>query len=188
MFYSLAANSYPIIFNNTCSSWYEIAVTFIAAGARAYFGTVWAVDNLVAREAAKDFYDNVLEHEYLIEAFYEMTQRISSASCRSIYFYWGLHFSKLHRPTQTPDQAVFNALMGSFIELRKEYQSVDDPNAKKHIQRILRFVAYELKTHFSDLNMERFKIEIEKQLSTQDQTNDDEEPEDIRERGVIDLE
>jgi hypothetical protein len=37
-FQSLAGSSSPVIFNNTCSSWHEIATSFVAAGCRGYIG------------------------------------------------------------------------------------------------------------------------------------------------------
>jgi hypothetical protein len=88
-FQSLACNSYPTIFNNTCSSWNEIAITFIAAGARAYLGTLWAVGNTVAREAAQVFYKHLLSKGTLLDSFYEVTRAIKEPKYRNIYFYWG---------------------------------------------------------------------------------------------------
>jgi hypothetical protein len=38
----------PVVFNNSCSSWSSTGEAFLAAGARAYIGTLWPVANDVA--------------------------------------------------------------------------------------------------------------------------------------------
>ena len=44
-FNALASHSSPIIFNNTCWSWHEVALFFLDCGARGYVGTLWAIGN-----------------------------------------------------------------------------------------------------------------------------------------------
>src|SRR5487761_590984 len=58
-FDALASYSSPLVFNNSCWSWYEIAAGFLASGARGYLGTLWAIDNRAAVIAAKTFYENL---------------------------------------------------------------------------------------------------------------------------------
>ncbi|MEO8852965.1 MAG: hypothetical protein ABI359_04250 [Ginsengibacter sp.] len=53
----LASHSSPIVFNNSCWSWYNIAENFLVGGARGYIGTLWAVEN----EVAVNFCDRVLQ-------------------------------------------------------------------------------------------------------------------------------
>ena len=48
-FHALASYSSPIIFNNTCWSWSEVAAFFLAGGARAYVGTLWAIESWVRK-------------------------------------------------------------------------------------------------------------------------------------------
>lgn len=40
---SLANERTPIVFNNACVSWHELALAFTFAGARCYIGTLWSV-------------------------------------------------------------------------------------------------------------------------------------------------
>jgi hypothetical protein len=188
-FHSLACNSYPIIFNNTCSSWYEIAVNFIAAGARAYVGTIWKVDNSVARDAAKVFYEHLFEKGNLLDSFYEMTRSIRRIDCRSIYLYWGLHFSTLKIPKRKPDDEIFRVLVGSLIESNHEYDVATDPVVRRQYREILRFLMQEINTNFTPLHAERLKKTLEARLvdSIERPQEDDQPDDDITTRGVIDL-
>jgi hypothetical protein len=188
-FHSLACNSSPIIFNNTCSSWYEIAITFIASGTRAYLGTIWRVDNLVAREAARMFYERLLTKGNLLDAFYEMTKGIQPAKYRNIYLYWGLHFSTMKCPMQKPDQEVFNVLVASLIEWQHEYDSAKDQSVKRQSLRVLRFLVQEMKTNFTPMHLEQFNADLAAHLADANELSDkDDRPDDdLTERGVIDL-
>jgi hypothetical protein len=188
-FHSLACNSHPIIFNNTCSSWYEIAITFIAAGARAYLGTIWRVDNFVAREAAKVFYEQLLSQENLLDAFYEMTRAIQPVKYRNIYLYWGLHFSKIKSPMRKPDQEVFNVLVASLIEWQHEYDSATNHDVRRQCLRVLRFLVQEMKTNFTPMHLVEFKADLAARLAIAAQLSDKDDlpDDDITERGVIDL-
>ena len=65
-FHALASYSSPIVFNNTCWSWSEVAAFFIACGARAYIGTLWEIENDAAVTAARTFYENLFSGTVLI--------------------------------------------------------------------------------------------------------------------------
>jgi len=49
---SLAAQQTPLILNNACSSWHELASRFVFAGARGYIGTLFEVTSAEAYEVA----------------------------------------------------------------------------------------------------------------------------------------
>jgi hypothetical protein len=188
-FQTLASNSYPTIFNNTCSSWYEIAINFIAAGARAYLGTLWAVDNRVARKAAQVFYEHLLTTGAVLDSFYEMTRAITEAKYRSIYFYWGLHFNTITPPIHKPDQEVFNVLVASFFLRRQEYDSTTDPELKRQRLRVLRFLEHELRTNFTPSHLAQLNADIKPRLSSAEEPPQQEDrPDDDSDlRGVMDL-
>jgi hypothetical protein len=188
-FQSLASNSYPTIFNNTCSSWYEIAINFVAAGARAYLGTLWPVDNAVAREAAREFYKHVLGGATLLDSFYEMTRSIKDARYRNIYFYWGLHFNTLKPPVQKRDQEVFNVLVSSLVEWRREFDSTKDPELKRQASGVLRFLSHELSANFTPSHLAQFNVDLKARLSDLEELPKDKpgSDDDFQARGVMDL-
>lgn len=93
-FHALASHSSPLVFNNTCWSWSEVASFFLACGARGYIGTLWAIDNQAAIVAAKTFYEHLFFGSVL-NALHKATRAIATSESKNIYVYWGLHFTKL---------------------------------------------------------------------------------------------
>lgn len=189
LFNSIACEGLPFIFNNTCSSWHEIAVTFVAAGASGYIGTIWKVGNAVAREAAKVFYKQVLATEGILNAFYAMNEFVKSTEYQNIYIYWGLHFSTLKTPPGKSDQIVFNALMGSLARWLNKYTTTKDLEVKRNCIPILNFISQEIERNFSPNHLARLNAEIQKELRERMTSipPDESPPDDLRARGVIDL-
>lgn len=54
---ALAEHSSPIIINNACASWHELAGRFTFAGARAYIGTLYPVSDLEAESVVVKLFD-----------------------------------------------------------------------------------------------------------------------------------
>jgi hypothetical protein len=189
LFHSIAGEGLPFIFNNTCSSWHEIAMTFIAAGATGYIGTIWKVGNAVAREAAKVFYKEVLATESVLNAFHDMNEFVKSTEYQNIYIYWGFHFCNLKTPKGKSDQIVFNALMGSLGRWVKKYNTTKDAEVKRNCIPILNFISHEIKKNFSASHLAQLHAEIDAELRNRmNSIPPDESPrDDLRERGVIDL-
>ena len=93
-FNTLASYSSPIVFNNTCWSWHEVALFFLDCGARGYIGTLWAIDNQAAVVAAEVFYENLFRGTVL-DAVHKAIKAIEATPSKNIYIFWGLHFSLL---------------------------------------------------------------------------------------------
>ncbi|MFI1770702.1 hypothetical protein [Thalassobellus citreus] len=94
IFRHLASGHSPLIFNNTCWSWLDISESFLAVGAKAYIGTLWAINNNVAKISAELFYEDIFNGT-IMEAFYKMQQKTMGTKDENIYSFWGLHFSKV---------------------------------------------------------------------------------------------
>jgi hypothetical protein len=102
-FHTLASHSSPLVFNNSCYSWHEVAVFFLACGARGYVGTLWAIGNQAAVIGAQTFYENVFSGSVLA-AFHKAVKAIDDTDSKNIYIYWGLHFTTLS-PARSPDES-----------------------------------------------------------------------------------
>ncbi|MFC7524153.1 hypothetical protein ACFQRK_09380 [Parapedobacter sp. GCM10030251] len=89
---------YPLVFNNTCWSWREVASAFLASGCRGYIGTLTSINTDIATAFAMAFYDEVFNNN-LILAFHKAGKH-QFAEEPSPYIFWGLHFStiKNYRP------------------------------------------------------------------------------------------
>lgn len=164
-FGSLACNDYPAVFNNTCSSWYEIALCFIAAGTRSYIGTLWKIDNKVAGDAARVFYKHALAGDNLLDAFYEMTRAVGPAKHRNVYLYWGLHFSTLNRPKRETNLEVFKVLVSTLAIWLKRYTESGSEAAKRDSLRVLRFLTRELENGFAPERSAPLRDEVAQRLS-----------------------
>jgi hypothetical protein len=179
-FHALASYSSPIVFNNTCWSWSEVAAFFLACGARAYIGTLWAIDNDAAVTAARTFYENLFSGTVL-SAFHKAAKAIDATSSKGIYVYWGLHFTSLP-PAQSPQKAlneVRRELMHAVERWVRKIESTKTPEVRGNSIRVLRLLVRELLTHFPSGD----SIELEKNVKNRvpdferrDIPDDSEEP------------
>jgi hypothetical protein len=94
MFRTVGGYGTPLIVNNTCWSSWGVADFFIGGGARAYLGTLWAVNDPVAVLAAGVFYDAALGGNIAM-GVREVGYAIAGTDNADIYALWGLHFSTL---------------------------------------------------------------------------------------------
>ncbi|MFV8390744.1 hypothetical protein [Flavobacterium sp. LB1P71] len=94
MFNLLAGNHSPFIFNNTCWSYSDISHKFIEVGAKAYIGTLWGVNNHVAKKTAESFYDELCSST-ILHALQNSLVHSKGTKDENIYFMWGLHFTSI---------------------------------------------------------------------------------------------
>jgi hypothetical protein len=183
-FRAVASHGCPVIFNNTCSSWYEIAMCFIQAGARAYIGTLWRIGTTTAKNASNAFYKELFVGGNMLLAFHKMLASITNNKYREIYLFWGLHFSTLRIPTQKSDQKIFNALLASFGRWSNHYQTTPSPEIKRNTIPVLKFISSEIKENFTPKHLQNLTADIRDLLSGQLEDIPDS---DSNLRGVIDL-
>ena len=133
----------PLIFNNTCSSWGSISESFIESGARGYIGTLWDVNNGIATETAKSFYQKVFETN-VINALFNSLHHSTGTKWEGIYFFWGLHFSTLKKgdPKNYPKMGVAYKLIRSKDAWLEHLKSSADINEKtaENINRRIRWI------------------------------------------------
>jgi hypothetical protein len=184
----LAAHGAPFIFNNTCSSWYEIATLFLAAGARAYVGTLWNIGNVTAGQAAKVFYKELFGGGNLLDACVAMNASIANQQYRDIYMFWGLHFSSI-KPSGSQmgaKQRTFNALYKSFLSWLHKYRTTKDAEVRRNCVPILRFIYREINEGFTPDHLQALQNEVQGDI--EDYVRGLPEDEDsTTERGVIDI-
>lgn len=185
-FQSLAGFGHPFVFNNTCSSSHEIAMTIIQAGARSYVGTLWSVGNETAKLAAKVFYESLLQQGNLLSAFFAMNKTITNNKYENVYIFWGLHLSTLPKVPVKSDTKIFASLIGLYLISLEKLDTTADPEVRRNGIPIARFLADEI--------MRRFTPERLKEIENFDPTKLDEEeraaPEAVDEfsRGVREIE
>lgn len=146
----LAAHNAPVVFNNSCFSWGLISSNFLAGGARAYVGTLWAISNAIAPSCAIEFYKNTIEKGMDIPtAVWEMNNSISIDSQKDIFFTWALPFSKLYPGNARVDmpnfikETIFN--LGQWIEKHVTHPSQE---VKDNTDEIIKFMIWAIHKEF----------------------------------------
>ena len=149
-FHALASYSSPIVFNNTCWSWSEVASFFLACGARAYIGTLWDIHNDAAVLAARTFYENLFSGTVL-SAFHKAAKAIDGTLSKGTYIYWGLPFTTLAaaQSPQLGQNQVRNELVRAVETWVRKVESTKSLKVRGDCIRILRLLVRELLTHSS---------------------------------------
>ena len=152
----LASHSSPIIFNNTCWSWHQIAENFLVSGARGYIGTLWPVDNESAVNFAIEFYKRI-SSATLINAIHEANKTLSDSS-KNIYIFWGLHFTKVNNQDEREKSRldVLKNLITSF-NLWKAKLSFPLNQTSELIVDLMKWIMYEMSTNFTHQDFELLK-------------------------------
>jgi hypothetical protein len=146
----LAAHSSPLIFNNTCWSWYEVASFFLSCGSRGYIGTLWAIDNDAAILGARTFYDNVFSGT-ILNAFQKALASVGNTQSENIYVFWGLHFTRLS-PGTTMREArseVLSGLVREFMGWKEYIEGTKSSEGKRHAGKVMRSLLEELEKNFT---------------------------------------
>src|SRR6266478_6784825 len=155
-FHTLASHSSPVVFNNACWSWNEVAGFFLACGARGYIGTLWDVDNSAAVLAAKTFYANVFS-EPVLTAFHKAVKAVDHTDSKDIYLYWGLHFTSLAqgRSAKNSRAQVVRELLRASEQWVRKIRSTKSAEVKRNSIKILKLILREIQTDFaSDVRSE----------------------------------
>jgi hypothetical protein len=160
-FHTVASHTSPLVFNNTCWSWDEVSKFFLACGARAYIGTLWAIDNEAAVVAAQTFYKNVFS-EPVLSAFHKAVKALDNTNSKDIYIYWGLHFTNLP-PAQSyedSEERVLSGLMRAGAAWSRKIASTRNSEIRRNSIKILNSITRELLANFGSKKIEQFVTEI----------------------------
>lgn len=95
MSYVIANFLSPVVFNNGCSSWIYLSERFMFAGARAYIGTLSAVNGLLAKPVAENFVRLCLNGVPISEAIWRSQGDVFCDSPIQPYALVGCHFSTI---------------------------------------------------------------------------------------------
>ncbi len=98
MLYVAGESRLPVVFNNACSSWIQMAFMFLFAGASVYIGTTKDILETLAYECGKDFLDNALRGIPLSEALHLSQKQALLQASYSPYLYWGHPDIRLIKP------------------------------------------------------------------------------------------
>lgn len=146
----MASQTSPLIFNNTCWSWYHIAQEFLHGGARGYIGCLWNVANKDAVHFADTFYDRIFSGTAL-DAFYAAVKSIEGTDSEHVYVYWGLPITSL-QPTELKGarHRVMAQLKQTYLQYEKNLEQTPDEEMKDAIKKILEWIQQEIMGNFKE--------------------------------------
>ena len=156
--FGLFANSpAPIIFNNSCWSWGDISHSFISAGARSYIGTLWNVNNHIAKKTAESFYQQIFDKP-ILDSLQTALSNTQGTEDEHIYILWGLHFTSLYKgdSIDSSKKNVAKSLLKSLWYWQEKVLKTEDKFAKRSIFRTIRWSRNQLRTHFQDESISIF--------------------------------
>lgn len=157
MFNTIAGwHTSPFIFNNTCWSCSQISHSFLAVGSRGYIGTLWSVNNDVAKDVAESFYDGVFGLT-ILNALQNALVHTKGKSDENIYVFWGLHFATVKTGVTEEESRlkVASKLLSSFYRWRDHLNGVQNEKTKENINRLIDWNCSQLRNHFP---MEALKL------------------------------
>ncbi|HEY6506256.1 MAG TPA: CHAT domain-containing protein [Chitinophagaceae bacterium] len=162
MFTTVASQSSPFIFNNTCWSWYHIAEPFLVSGANSYIGTLWNVENKAAISFASEFYKTAFSNS-VMDAAHRSMKKLAGSSSEDIYVVWGLHFTKLAsgKNSAISREAIFEELMRSLGVWQYNLKSTKLKSTRDSIADFLKWIYSEINSTFSLTDYELFKKKLQ---------------------------
>jgi hypothetical protein len=130
----------PFIFNNTCWSCTDISHSFISTGARGYLGTLWDVNNKIARNVAESFYQHAFDMTVL-EALQIALKETHKTKDENIYVFWGLHFTRLKTGSSIRESrlTVTKKLSANVNAWKRHITGVSDPNVREGILPLIKW-------------------------------------------------
>lgn len=142
---ALACEGSPIIFNNACVSWHELADRFMFANARAYIGTLYPVSDIEAEAVAVALlgkhFGKMLPH-----ALWSAQNSIyGKASDRRPYVVSGVYPQRLRSTREDVPRHIISNLWNGLRYWKKRAAGVgeDEPDRKKGLDEIANYYARE---------------------------------------------
>ncbi|WP_212001052.1 hypothetical protein [Chitinophaga sp. HK235] len=148
MINNLANGEHPVIFNNSCFSWGEIALGFLNSGCRGYIGSLWNVGNSVAAAFANKFYENCFSMP-VMNAIHLANPECDGTNSENTYIYWGLHFTSLKTAVSKIESKrnVCKSLFFNYRLWQSKSLSLQDRKIKESIKDILSWLLTELRNY-----------------------------------------
>lgn len=157
-FRHLANHNSPVIFNNSCWSWSDFAHSFLYVGARGYIGTLWNINNKIAKDSAESFYSKVFKSS-ISQSLYHSFKHSVNTDNENIYIYYGLHFSTFEKSlsSRISKNTVARRLFRSYKSWGRHSGQTKNPEIIENVQRIRKWIFNELRTNFFWESLQLFR-------------------------------
>lgn len=137
---------YPIVFNNACSSWRNLARNFGSGKASAYIGTATDILNSFAVSVASDFVKAITSGKSVGPALFRAQRKVTAQLGYTPYLMHGYLFTDLRNPSPRLSRARVIARVASAIELNLQHSDSDATRSatsylKRELARLLEMTA-----------------------------------------------
>jgi hypothetical protein len=143
---SLAAEGAPIIINNACVSWHELANRFTFANARAYIGTLYPVSDAEAEAIVVRLLDKYFGKPLAHAVWAAQNAVYGIPSNRRPYVVTGVYPQKLRGTKENVPRHIFARLQHASRDWKRRLASVPDGDdrLKKDIEAFVAFYDHEI--------------------------------------------
>lgn len=141
---SLAHKHSPIVVNNACASWRELAGRFTFSGARAYIGTLFPIATTEARDVVMGALDRHGD-KALPHAFWSAQNAVYGDSVRRPYVVTGVYPQRIRVVDEDTPVRIFREMHQALADWRRTLQG-DKMSGREQrgIERIVEFYEREL--------------------------------------------
>ena len=143
---ALAAEGSPIIINNACVSWHELAGRFLFSNARAYVGTLFSVSDIEAEAIVVNLLDKYFG-KLLPHALWSAQNAVyGKGGDRRPYLVTGVYPQRLRVTREDVPGRILSRLRSGqkYWRQRAEAARADDARGAKHLEEIATFYEREI--------------------------------------------
>lgn len=141
---ALAEHGSPIVINNACVSWHQLAERFTFAGARAYIGTLYPVSDLEAETVVVKLLDKYWG-KCLPHALWSAQNAIySSGGDRRPYVVTGVYTQRLRVTRENVPSYIMKKLVAARDSWKRRLAAIGDERSRKRMQEFVQYYESEV--------------------------------------------
>ena len=141
--HSIAEASTPIIINNSCSSWKEMARSFTFGGAISYIGTLFPITDIEAKQFISSLFSKKNSGKQLAFSIWQ-AQKLTYETGRNPYIMFGPDFLSISPPKVKTDDYLLEQLIDGKKRWQQKLREHDDEGVKKNSAGHVEFIEKEL--------------------------------------------
>lgn len=136
-FHAIADTRYPVIFNNACSSWIEMAGNFMFAGAVVYIGTTKDINTSLAVACGSRAIEIATKRQSLLYSVFQAQKQYVDQLGYSPYLYWGYPDASLRPSFSNNGEIKKTRLINAVRSWQRKGQAVNDTDMQKKISVVI---------------------------------------------------
>jgi hypothetical protein len=136
---ALAEHGLPIIINNACVSWHELAHRFTFAGARAYIGTLFPVSDLEAESVVIKLLDNYWGKCLPHALWSAQNATYSTGGDRRPYLITGVYPQRLRVTAENVPSDIMTKLIAARDGWKRRLAAIEEDEPRKRTQKFVEY-------------------------------------------------